>query len=100
EQREADLTHRLVDVVLGQRAALADPLQRGLELLRERIEHGNETVPGVGADAGPVRGDCAPWSSIFSSSARVPAVRRPPSKQPSSASVSLSPSAVTASAAS
>ena len=39
EQREADLAHRLVDVVLGQRAALADARERALELLRERIEH-------------------------------------------------------------
>jgi hypothetical protein len=33
EQREPDLAHRAVDVVLGQRAALADALEGALELL-------------------------------------------------------------------
>ena len=39
EQREADLAHRGVDVVLGQRAAAADVGERGLELLGEGVEH-------------------------------------------------------------
>src|SRR3954468_15548439 len=86
EQREADLAHGLVDVVLGQRAALTHPRQRALQLLRKRVEHLCERL--------------YPWSSIFSSSARVPAASAPPSKPPSSASASPSPSAVTAPAAS
>src|SRR5262249_25335183 len=39
EQREADLAHRLVDVILRQRTALADSRERALQLLRQRIEH-------------------------------------------------------------
>jgi len=34
EQRQADLPHRRVDVLLGERAVLAHPVQRLLELLR------------------------------------------------------------------
>ena len=39
EQREADLAHRGLDVVVGQRAALADAGERALELLGEGVEH-------------------------------------------------------------
>ena len=39
EQREADLAHGLVDVVLGQRAAGADVGEGRLELLGEGVEH-------------------------------------------------------------
>src|SRR5919204_36161 len=39
QQREADLAHGLVDVVLGQRAAAADVGQGLLELLGEGVEH-------------------------------------------------------------
>ena len=44
EQREADLAHRLVDVVLGQRAAGTDVGQGRLELLGEGVEHGRPRV--------------------------------------------------------
>ena len=40
EQREADLAHRLVDVVLVQLAARADVGEHGLELVGEGVEHG------------------------------------------------------------
>ena len=50
EQRETDLAHGLVDVVLGQRAALTDARQRALKLLRERIEHGVRLYPAVELD--------------------------------------------------
>jgi hypothetical protein len=39
EQRETDLAHRGLDVVVGQRAALADARERALELLGEGVEH-------------------------------------------------------------
>ena len=39
EQREADLAHGGVDVVLGQGAALADLGQRLLELLGKGVKH-------------------------------------------------------------
>ena len=39
EQREADLAHRRVDVVLGQRPALADVGEGLLELLGEGVKH-------------------------------------------------------------
>ena len=39
EQREADLAHRLGDVLVGQRAALAHAVEGALELLGERVEH-------------------------------------------------------------
>ena len=40
EQRETDLAHRLVDVVLGQRAVGTDVGERLLELLGKGVEHG------------------------------------------------------------
>ena len=39
EQREADLAHRLVDVVLGQLAARADVGEGGLKPVGEGVEH-------------------------------------------------------------
>src|SRR4051794_1801341 len=44
EQREADLAHGLVDVVLGQGSAGADVGERLLELLGEGVEHGPASV--------------------------------------------------------
>ncbi len=40
EQGQADLAHRRVDVLLAQRAVLAQVAERGLELLGEGVEHG------------------------------------------------------------
>ncbi len=40
EQGEADLAHRLGDVVLGQRPVGPDVGERRLQLLREGVEHG------------------------------------------------------------
>jgi hypothetical protein len=49
EQGEADLAHRLGDVVVGQRAALADAGQGVLELLCQRVEHRGLTLRASGS---------------------------------------------------
>ena len=43
EQRETDLAHRAVDVVLGQRPVGAQVRERRLELLREGVEHARQS---------------------------------------------------------
>ena len=58
EQRETDLAHRLVDVVLGQRAVGADVGERLLELLGKGVEHG-PPVYGAAACADAGIGRCA-----------------------------------------
>ena len=52
EQREADLAHRRVDVVLGQRAAAADAGEGRLELLGEGVEHSRAARVPAGRAAG------------------------------------------------
>ena len=39
QQRETDLAHRLVDVVLGQCPTLSNTCERALEFFRQRVEH-------------------------------------------------------------
>src|SRR3954467_10193261 len=56
EQREADLAHGLVDVVLGQRPVGADVGEGLLELLGQGVEHG---PPVYGAAGAPPRGSRA-----------------------------------------
>ena len=51
QQREADLAHGGIDVGLGQRAALPDIRQRALELLGKGVEHGSDSVAGLGGRA-------------------------------------------------
>src|SRR3954447_17348786 len=53
EQREADLAHGLVDVVLGQRAVRADVGERLLELLGKDVEHWTASVRRGGSRAAP-----------------------------------------------
>ena len=50
EQREADLAHGGVEILLGQRAALAQLAERGLEFVGEVVEHRGRQSPGP---AGP-----------------------------------------------
>src|ERR671933_882649 len=57
EQREADLAHGLVDVVLGQRPVRADVGERLLELLGKGVEHWEASVRrGESAAAARLRG--------------------------------------------
>ena len=85
EQREADLAHRGVDVVLGQRAALADRGERALELLGEGVEHPGADSRGC-SGISPMPGDPSPGRLPGMSSRRLlrraPAGRRVRARRP------------------